>query len=415
MIFLMKMYLIVFIVIIMLYMFRHYYFSYNRVFGKQKIDYHDIIDSDLPSLTVLLPMHNEEKVAKDILNALINSQYPKDKMEIIVINDHSEDQTSDIINYYARIHNYIKIIERNGDLPRGKTYSLNEALTVAKGSIIVVYDADYIPSKGNLRNLAINFKDPKVGAVMGRVVPINTGSNLLTRLIDLERSAGYQIDQQARYNLNLIPLYGGTVGAFRKDVVLQLGGFDNKILAEDTDLTFNLFTNGYKVIYSNEAECYEESPETWESRGQQISRWSKGHNQVLFKYLFKVLKSKNLSFWQKVDGSLLLFIYLIPFLMLLGYADCLILFFLGEMSILSGSIAILSVFLYNTFGNFATFFEIGLASFLDGSKDRIKLITLFYFVFVFNIFYASAGFIDCILKRDPIKWRKTKRHRELRS
>lgn len=91
-----------------------------------------------------------------------------------------------------------------------------------------------------LKQIALGFEDPQVGAVMGRVIPYNTNTNMLTRLINLERSGGYQVDQQARYNLKTIPQYGGTVGGFRKDFLLETGGFNPKVLAEDTELTYRL-------------------------------------------------------------------------------------------------------------------------------------------------------------------------------
>ncbi|MFP5303466.1 glycosyltransferase family 2 protein, partial [Cobetia sp. SIMBA_158] len=83
---------------------------------------------------------------------------------------------------------------------RGKSAALNDAMKIAQGEIIIVFDADYRPAKGMLKQLVIAFEDPEVGAVMGRVIPHNTNKNLLTRLINLERSGGYQVDQQARYN-----------------------------------------------------------------------------------------------------------------------------------------------------------------------------------------------------------------------
>lgn len=412
-VFFLKVYLVLLVFIITAYIFRHYLFTYNRAFGEQRISYHDVLDSEMPYVSVLIPMHNEEKVAEHILSALVEQDYPKDKLEIIPINDHSTDRTKEIIDDFVKKYPFIKPLHRLGDEPRGKPAGLNDALKIAKGEIIAVYDADYVPPKGQLRELVINFVDPEVGAVMGRVVPINTGKNLLTRLLDLERAGGYQVDQQARYNLDLIPQYGGTVGAFRKSLVLEFGGFDPKILAEDTELTFKLFVNGYKVVYANKAECYEEAPEDWRVRSRQIRRWSHGHNQVLFKYLFPLWRSK-LSFWQKLDGTLLLFVYAIPFFSILGIVDSLILFFLGEMEILSSFWVLLGVLTYNTFGNFAPFFQIGLAVFLDGGTERLRLLPIFYFIFLFNAWYTSLGFIDAvkttITKRQAI-WHKTERFR----
>ncbi|MFN3995105.1 MAG: glycosyltransferase [bacterium] len=449
-----KIYIIFISFLTLLYILRHLIFTYNRAFTEQKVAYNDVIDSELPYVSVLIPMHNEEKVAKNILEALINSEYPKDKLEIIPINDHSTDKTKEILDEYSQKFPYIKPLHRlEEDKPRGKPAGLNEALKIAEGKIVVIYDADYIPSKGQIRDLVINFLDPEVGAVMGRVVPLNVSKNLLTRMLDLERSAGYQVDQQARYNLDLIPQYGGTVGAFRKDLLLKICKqihsektedqqkeyvnidqdsiinrkklvseddeekcfFDPIVLAEDTEITFRFFINGYKVLYINKAECYEESPEDWKVRAKQIRRWSAGHNQVLFKYLLPLWKSENLNLLQKMDGTLLLIIYLFPFLMLLGIIDSLILFFLGEMEILSIFWILLAILAYNSYGNFAPFFQIGISAMIDGYQQRIRLLPFFYFIFLFNLWYTSLGFIDAlksILLRKSLKWDKTERFRK---
>lgn len=94
-------------------------------------------------------------------------------------------------------------------------------------------------------------------------------------------------------------------------------GFNTKILAEDTELTYRLFCSGWKVLYANSAECYEEAPEAWHIRARQIARWSRGHNEVMFRYVWKLVKSKYLSFWQKLDGMFLLFIYMMPVILFL--------------------------------------------------------------------------------------------------
>lgn len=220
------------------------------------------------------------------------------------------------------------------------------------------------------------------------------------------------MDQQARYNLRTIPQYGGTVGGFRKDVMRDMGGFDPSVLAEDTELTYRLYTNGWKVIYANSAECYEEAPETWKVRARQIRRWSRGHNRVLFRYLFKTIASKNMTFREKVDGVLLLFVYAVPFLMLLGQVCSLILFFLGEMNLFSGWWVLLFLAIYCSFGNFAPFFEIGTALFLDGIPGEAFLLPLLLFNFYYYMWYISLGFLDAIadvITRRRVRWAKTAR------
>ena len=405
-------YFIFTIVLMVIYTIRHFIFTYNRLFCKQRVSYRDIYDSDLPKVTIMIPMHNEESVVNNVITSLLECDYDKDKLEIIPINDHSDDRTAEIVDEYHKQYPFIKPLHRLEEGERGKTVGLNDALKVATGEVIIVFDADYRPSKNLIKKLASAFKDPKVGAVMGRVIPINARRNLLTVLLNLERSGGYQIDQQARYNLKLLPQYGGTVGGFRKSIMLATGGFDSKVLAEDTELTYRLYSKGWTVVYDNSAECYEESPETWDVRGKQIRRWSRGHNEVLFKYFFKFLFSKNISFKGRVDGMLLLFVYAVPFVLGLAQIDCLLLFFLGEINIFAGWVVIILLGMYNTWGNFAPFFEIGIAAFIDGIEDEILALPQLCFSFFFYMWYISLGFIDAIIDRFThrnVKWAKTVR------
>lgn len=408
-----KGYFIFNIVIMLLYAVRHYIFSYSRMFGKQKVSYRDIYDSDYPRVSVLIPMHNEELVLNQALDSLIECDYDRDKLEIIGINDHSDDRTGEILEGYCAKYPYIHALHRGEEKElRGKPAGLNDAMEIATGDIIIVFDADYRPSANLIKKLATAFKDPQVGAVMGRVIPVNANTNLLTTLLNLERTGGYQVDQQARYNLGLIPQYGGTVGGFRKDVVLKTGGFDTKVLAEDTELTYRLYTLGYIVVYDNSAECYEEAPETWDVRGRQIRRWARGHNEVLFKYLGKTIKSKFLGFWQKADALFLLFVYMIPFLLFLGIIDCVVLFFLGKMNIMDYWWVFLLFGFYNAWGNFAPFYEISAGAILDGLNKELYALPLLSFSFYFYMWYITCGFLDAVvdvLTVRNVTWDKTKR------
>lgn len=406
-----KAYMIFVVVVMILYAARHLLFAYNRMFGRQKLYYSDIYTSNLPFLSVLIPMHNEEKVLHFVLDSLLQCDYDRDRMEIIPINDNSTDRTKELLEAYKEKYDCICPIHRDC-ADRGKPAGLNDAMKVAKGDIIVVFDADYRPAKDMLKQLALAFEDAHVGAVMGRVIPYNTSKNLLTRLLNLERTGGYQADQQARYNMNLMPQYGGTVGGFRKNVVLESGGFNTTVLAEDTELTYRLFIRGWKVIYANSAECYEESPESWTARGRQIRRWARGHNQVLFRYLIPVIITKHMTFWQKVDGLFLLFVYAVPFFLALGQVDSMLLFFLGRMDIFAGWWVLLFIGAYCSFGNFAPFYEVGSAMVMDGMKNEVYLLPLLMFNFYFYMWNISLGFLDAVVDiftGRQVKWVKTKR------
>ena len=402
-------YIIFVIIVMLLYTVRHFFFTIVRLLGRQRLYYNDIVTSRMKHISVLIPMHNEEKVLDTVLTALLECDYDADRLEIIPINDNSTDKTREMLDEYHRKYEFIRPLHRNC-ADRGKPVGLNDAMRMARGEIIIVFDADYRPARSMLKQIALAFEDPQVGAVMGRVIPYNTNKNMLTRLINLERSGGYQVDQQARYNLRAIPQYGGTVGGFRRDFLLSTGGFNPKVLAEDTELTYRLITNGWKVVYANSAECYEESPESWNIRGRQIRRWARGHNEVLFRYLIPTITSPHLNLFQKIDGLFLLFIYAVPVLLLFGWGVSLALFFLGRMDIFDGWWVLLFLGVYNAFGNFAPFFEIGAALIIDGLPGEALLLPLMMFNFFFYMWNISLGFFDAvvdIVTGRGVKWDKT--------
>ena len=406
-----KIYLVFIFILMLSYAVRHAIFAYHRIYRKQRLYYGSIQDSELPPVSILIPMYNEEQVLEYVLDALLECDYPKELMEIIPINDNSTDKTKELLDKYEKKYDIIKPIHRHSEL-RGKVAGLNDALKIVKNEIILVFDADYRPSKELINQLVLAFKDPEAGAVMGRVIPHNASTNWLTRLLNLERSGGYQADQQARYNLRTVPQYGGTVGGFRKSLVLEEGGFDARVLAEDTELTFRLFTKGWKVIYANSAECYEEVPENWNVRARQIRRWSRGHNQVMFKYFFPVMFSKHMNFREKADGLLLLMVYLVPALFALGLIDSLALFFLGEINVLTGWWVILFIGAYNSYGNFAPFYEISTAALIDGIKNDVLLLPLLTFNFYFYLWNITLGLLDALadsISGRYVHWAKTER------
>lgn len=407
----MKAYFICTVILMLLYAVRHAIFSYNRMFARQRMYYSDIYDSQMPFVTVLIPMHNEEKVLHFCLDALLACNYDRDRLEIIPINDNSSDKTAQLLEEYHSRYPFIRPLHRS-EGERGKPAGLNDAMKLARGEIIIVFDADYRPAKDLLTSLALAFQDPEVGAVMGRVIPYNVDTNMLTRLLNLERSGGYQADQQARYNLRTLPQYGGTVGGFRKEFMVNSGGFNTRVLAEDTELTYRLYTQGWKVIYANNAECYEEVPETWAVRGKQVRRWSSGHNNVMFRYFFKVIFSRHMNLREKLDGLMLLLVYAVPFLLALGLVDSLALFFLGEMNVFAGWWAVFFVGAYNSYGNFAPFYEIATALMVDGLKSDARLMPLLTFNFYFYMWNIGLGFMDAVsdlLTKRKVKWAKTER------
>lgn len=398
--------------LVLLYTARHYAFALNRLFGRQRHPFLTLDTMGWPAVTVLVAAHNEEDVVDGILDALLVADYPAGRLTIMPVNDRSTDGTRAIIDRYAaRYPERIVPFHRDGGIP-GKAAALADAARRVTTPLTLVFDADYLPGRDLVKQLVAPFADPQVGAVMGRVVPQNTGRNLLTRLLDLERTGGYQADQQARMNLRLVPQYGGTVGGIRTAALEAVGGWDVGTLAEDTDLTCRLVTNGWKVAYSNRFECYEEVPETWAVRRRQIDRWARGHTRAALQYAGRMLTSRRTPLRERLDGLLLLGVYGMSPVLLLGWALTVVLFYAGAHP-LHGVLAALAVAAFNTAGNFAVFFEIATAARLDGARRRIRLLPLNLLGFLVSLTTITGAVTRQVVAGDrgPLVWNKTQRFR----
>jgi cellulose synthase/poly-beta-1,6-N-acetylglucosamine synthase-like glycosyltransferase len=395
------------IALVCAYMIRHYVFTWNRLFARQRRLYLDVDEADWPRVTVLVPAHDEEAVIGTILEALLRAEYPEGKLRIIPVNDRSEDRTGEIIDELARRHpRSITPYHRREGKP-GKAAALRDAMPLVADEVVLVFDADYVPGRGLVKRLVAPFFDPEVGATMGRVVPHNVDRNLLTRALDLERAGGYQVDQQARMNLRLVPQYGGTVGGVRRQALESVGGWNDDSLTEDTDATMRLVLGGWKVAYQNRSECYEQVPETWPMRMRQLARWARGHNDSMARYSGGILRSRLTSFREKLDGLMLLHIYLMSVLLLMGWGLGVVLWYLGVNR--PGLIIILAVTSYSTLGNFATFFEIAAASYLDGARERIRLLPFVLFGFLVSLVAVCRVTLTqpFLARSERILWHKT--------
>jgi cellulose synthase/poly-beta-1,6-N-acetylglucosamine synthase-like glycosyltransferase len=405
------------VTLLIVYTVRHYVFSLNRLFTRQSAVYRSIVNGPWPMLTVFVAAHNEETVIVDCLEALLKTTYPRDRLTIVPVNDRSTDGTRALIDeVQAREPNMICPFHRV-DGKAGKAAALKDALRFMNGDILIVFDADYLPRPGLLKELVAPFFDPEVGAVMGRVVPHNTDRNLLTRLLDLERAGGYQVNQQARMNLGLVPQYGGTVGGLRKSALDEVGGWRDDTLAEDTDMTYRLLLAGWQTVYLNHAECYEEVPERWDVRARQLKRWAKGHNQTMFRCLMPLLRNPTVPLLRRIDGALLLGVYAMPAVLLAGWIAAIVAYLSGaeQLPFASSLVWLLALSTFNTFGNFGVFFEIVVATRLDGHSRRLRLMPLNVIGFgvtIASVLSALFGLaLDSLFKRE-LRWDKTERFRK---
>jgi cellulose synthase/poly-beta-1,6-N-acetylglucosamine synthase-like glycosyltransferase len=401
------------VAVLAVYTARHYFFTLNRLFGRHRQPFVDVHTASWPHLAVFVPAHNEARVIRDSLDALLAADYPPDRVVIVPVDDRSTDDTREIIAaYHAANPGRIRPHLRDDGMP-GKAAALAEATALASEEIHMVFDADYIPGPRLLKQLAAPFFDPQVGAVMGRVVPLNVGRSLLTRLLDLERAGGYQVDQQARMNMGLVPQYGGTVGGIRRSALEAVGGWNVESLAEDTDLTVRLVVNGWDVVYQNRSECYEEVPESWDVRIRQIQRWAKGHNQSLARYVGALIRNRTrLPLRQVIDGVLLLGVFVVPLVLIVGWICTIVLLYAGYPPQWA-RVTLLAISSFNTVGNFAAFFQVATAARLDGSRERIRILPFMLLGFLVSMFSVARATLsrESWMRRRTVTWQKTERFR----
>ena len=397
------------VAIITAYLTRHYLFTLAALYHKNEQQPQDINQTLYePNVSVMIPARNEEHVIERILQRMTELTYPKEKFEVLVIDDASIDKTAKKAKMFAKNHKFIKVIQRTQtEGGKGKPEALNHALKHVSGEIVYCFDADYYPQRDIIQKLTACFKDPKVGAVQGRVTVLNEPDSIVTRLVTLERTGGYRVDQFARNKLELISQFGGTVGGFRKSLIETLGGWDPNILAEDTDLTFRIYRKGLKVKYVNDADCYEEAVENWSSYWRQRTRWAKGHMQCAFKHSWHVIRSKNMSRRERFDGFLLLNVYFVPLLSTLAWILGAVLFLVQPMEWVNILWMIVPISFYSSVGNFAPFFEVGIGAYLDGRNRTCWLIPMLFLTFTFNVAICSKAFFDLCFSKVTGKKRHT--------
>lgn len=231
------------------------------------------------SVAVLVPAYNEEKVICDSISSLLESRYSE--FDIIVVDDGSTDGTVKAVRETFGGNPRVKLFcKPNG----GKASALNWGIARTEAEIIVAIDADTRLDPDAISELVRHFADPKVGAVAGAVY-VGNANRLLTRFQALEYVISQNLDRRALELVNGITVVPGAIGAWRRDAVVAVEGYDTDTLAEDADLTVKLERAGWKVVHEPRAFAITEAPETVAQFVKQRFRWMFGTLQVAFKNL----------------------------------------------------------------------------------------------------------------------------------
>jgi cellulose synthase/poly-beta-1,6-N-acetylglucosamine synthase-like glycosyltransferase len=261
--------------------------------------------SSLPGVTIQLPMYNEQYVAERVIKSVCEIDYPKELMEIQVLDD-STDQTVDIAKIAVEkfrslgfnIH-YIHRDSRDGF----KAGALNEGLLRAENDYISIFDADFIPPRSFLKETINFFTDPRVGAVQVRWAHLNLDYSTLTKAQSILLDGHFLIEQASRFYGGMFLNFNGTAGVLRKECIESVGGWQHDTLTEDLDLSYRAQLEGWRLIYLKDTVAKAELPVDMNAFKLQQHRWVKGGIQTAKKLLPRVLRSKKLSLSIKTEAA----------------------------------------------------------------------------------------------------------------
>lgn len=251
----------------------------------------------LPFISVQIPTYNDP-IAERCVKKCMEFDYPKDRYEIIIVDDSTNVQTQELFKGYAlKNPDLIKYVHRD-NRSHFKPGALMNAMKETKGEIIVLFDSDWIPNKDFLIRIVEPFSDPKVAIVQSRQGFYNKDTNLITRFASYLLMVYHTIVMPINNRLNCV-FFCGTAGAIRKSAFEKVGGWNTKSITEDSELSVRILAKGYKSVYLT-METPSEVPDTFESFIKQQMRWSYGNIRVFFDNFNQIWLKKGLKLKQRI-------------------------------------------------------------------------------------------------------------------
>jgi len=236
-----------------------------------------------PFISLIVPAKNEERVIGRLLDSLLNVDYSKERMEILIVEDGSSDHTGEIcLRYASRSPSLIRYFHR--PISSGKPAALNFAIQHVRGEIVGVLDADNVPDRDLLERVAEGFEDLKIVAIQGVTQSINAQANMLTRTASLEEAAWFKAVLNGKDHLGLFVPLTGSCQFIRAGVLKELGGWDESSLAEDVELATRLVESEHRVKFCKDTISLQEAPSTLTELFKQRSRWYRGYIETAIKY-----------------------------------------------------------------------------------------------------------------------------------
>ena len=280
--------------------------------------YQNVPSRDWPHVTIQLPIYNERYVVERLIESVCRIDYPGNLLEVQVLDDSTDDTVQIARAMVAKMQAagvdivYVHRADRCGF----KAGALKDGLKTAKGSLVAVFDADFIPDPDFLMESVPYFQDPQVGMLQTRWGHINSDYSLLTRAQSIGIDGHFGVEQASRAWSGFFMNFNGTAGVWRKETIKDAGGWQADTLTEDLDLSYRAQLKGWKLMFASQVVCPAEIPVTINAFKSQQHRWAKGSIQTAKKNLGKLFKS-DVSWLVKVQAFLHLTHYMVHPMMLL--------------------------------------------------------------------------------------------------
>src|SRR5690606_21494629 len=270
------------IVLIFMYALAQLNLLFNYLTSKNSEDNSEVFDfsnpEEVPFVTIQLPVFNEMYVMDRLLENIALIDYPKDKLEIQVLNDSTDETVTTTCEHVEELKKtglditHICRTDRSGF----KAGALKEVLKIAKGEFVAIFDADFLPEPNWLKKTIPYFKDEKIGVVQTRWGHINRNYSLLTKIQAFALDAHFTLEQVGRNSKGHFINFNGTAGVWRKTCILDAGNWEGDTLTEDLDLSYRAQLKNWKFKYLEDVETPAELPVVISAARSQQFRWNKG-------------------------------------------------------------------------------------------------------------------------------------------
>ncbi len=345
---------------------------------------------EIPYVTIQLPVYNEMYVMERLLENIAKLEYPREKLEIQVLDDSTDESVETTAAQIKKIRQtgldiqHIRRTNRQGF----KAGALKEGLVIAKGQFIAIFDADFLPESDWLLRTVPYFKNPEVGVVQTRWGHINRNYSTLTKIQAFALDAHFTLEQVGRNSKGHFINFNGTAGIWRKECIIDAGNWEGDTLTEDLDLSYRAQLKNWKFKYLENVKTPAELPVIISAARSQQFRWNKGGAENFQKMAKRVITSKNVSVKTKVhsllhllNSSMFLMIFLVAVLSIP------MLYIKNEYAHLKSYFYMMSFFVISTIIFFICYWFMFKRSYGGGIRNFFRYIGTF-----FTFFSIAMGF-----------------------